>query len=79
MEYFANGDLIKCVEKPLPELEVRIISYQLLAALQSMHQKNFAHRDLKPSVSLSPEGFAVPMSCRSLLAFVRSREGNNSP
>ena len=70
MEYFPNGDLINCVEKPLPELEVRIISYQLLAALQSMHQKNFAHRDLNPSVSLSLEGFAVP-EVMSLIAGFR--------
>lgn len=70
MEYFPNGDLINCVEKPLPEPEVRILSYQLLAALQSMHQKDFAHRDLKPSVGLSPDGLAVP-KVMSLIAGFR--------
>ena len=71
MDYFPNGDLLNCVEKPLTESEVRIISYQLLLALQSMHQKNFAHRDLKPSIDLSLDGFAVP-KVMSFIAGVRN-------
>ncbi|KAL8867564.1 MAG: hypothetical protein Q9174_005583 [Haloplaca sp. 1 TL-2023] len=50
MEYLAEGDLYARVSQPLPEAEVRSISYQLLEGLDFMHRKGFTHRDLKPSV-----------------------------
>jgi serine/threonine protein kinase len=51
MEFAQYGDLHDCVERPLPEIEVREISRQIAEALEIMHSKKFAHRDLKPSVS----------------------------
>ena len=59
MEYFPNGDLCNCVSTALAEEEVRIIAHQLTEALESMHQRKFTHRDLKPSVS-SPEKSRKP-------------------
>lgn len=50
MEYFDLGDLRKCVTAPLPEPECQTIVYQVAEALKFMHERNFAHRDLKPSV-----------------------------
>ena len=51
MEYAPHGDLEECVKENLPEPEVQTIAVQLVEALTLMHQKNFTHRDLKPSVS----------------------------
>ena len=50
MEYIENGDLHQCVSHALPETEARDIILQLTEALEFMHQWDFAHRDLKPSV-----------------------------
>ena len=54
MEFFEHGDLASCISQPLPEEEAKTITCQVLEALDFMHQKNFTHRDLKPSVSLAP-------------------------
>ena len=54
MEYLELGDL-KCYldsQPPLSEYEAREITYQILDGLLLMHANNFAHRDLKPNVSL---------------------------
>ena len=54
MEYLELGDL-KCYmdsQPPLPEYEAREITSQILDGLSLMHENNFAHRDLKPNVSL---------------------------
>ena len=52
MEYLPNGDLHKYLGLPLPESEGQIIVSQVLEGLVFMHQNGFAHRDLKPAVSL---------------------------
>jgi serine/threonine protein kinase len=54
MELARYGDLHDCIERPLPEIEVREITRQIVEALEIMHSKKFAHRDLKPSVSFLP-------------------------
>lgn len=51
MEYAPHGDLQDCVKQPLPEAEARTIIQQIVEALEILHSKNWAHRDLKPSVS----------------------------
>jgi serine/threonine protein kinase len=51
MEYAPHGDLQDCVKQPLPEAEARTIIQQMVEALEILHSKNWAHRDLKPSVS----------------------------
>ena len=70
MEYLELGDLrIYLDGKPsLPEHEAREITYQILDGLFLMHDNGFAHRDLKPNVSLF---FALVTSSRefSNLAF----------
>jgi serine/threonine protein kinase len=39
---------------PLPESETKVITEQVLKALDYMHGLQFMHRDLKPAVCLSP-------------------------
>jgi serine/threonine protein kinase len=51
MEYAQHGDLNDCMKEPLPEYEARIIAHQIVEALEILHQRRWAHRDLKPSVS----------------------------
>ncbi len=50
MGYLELGDLHQCVSGPMPQGEAKVIVLQLIEALEFMHQKSFAHRDLKPSV-----------------------------
>jgi serine/threonine protein kinase len=51
MEYAQQGDLNDCVKEPLPEPEAKVIAQQIVEALEILHQRRWAHRDLKPSVS----------------------------
>lgn len=53
MEYFEHGDLKQCVPGALTEEAAQNITFQVTEALQFMHVRSFAHRDLKPSVSHS--------------------------
>ena len=53
MEYLPHGDLHKYLGSPLPEKEGQQIVLQILEGLQFMHEIEFAHRDLKPAVSLA--------------------------
>lgn len=53
MEYLPNGDLHKYLTSPLSEEAGQDIIFQILEGLQFMHNKGFAHRDLKPAVSLT--------------------------
>ena len=53
MEYLPAGDLSKYIDPSLPEEQGRQIVYQLLEGLSFMHEAGFAHRDLKPAVSIS--------------------------
>lgn len=57
MEYLEIGDLATYLDRrpptsPLPENEAQQIAYQILDGLNMMHGHEFAHRDLKPHVSL---------------------------
>jgi serine/threonine protein kinase len=52
MEYLPNGDLHKYLGSAFPEREGQEIVSQVLEGLDFMHQNGFAHRDLKPAVSL---------------------------
>ena len=55
-EYCSHGDLGQYLHDNgrLPEEETREIAIQVLGALDFMHEERFAHRDLKPAVSLTP-------------------------
>ena len=53
MEYLPAGDLHKYLNSPLPEKEGQQIVSQILEGLHFMHDNRFAHRDLKPAVSLA--------------------------
>ena len=48
MEYFPLGDLERYMHRQLPELQIKIITLQLVMGLCIMHQHGFTHRDLKP-------------------------------
>lgn len=52
MEYFEKGDLQSYLVKPFPEAETQEVSLQVLEGLSFMHDNGFAHRDLKPGVSI---------------------------
>lgn len=51
MEYLHHGDLQHYMRSSIPEIEVQQIASQLLEGVQFLHDNNFAHRDLKPTVS----------------------------
>lgn len=53
MEYFELGDLESYLEQPLQEWETQQVTYQLLEGLEQLHLNGYAHRDLKPAVSVS--------------------------
>jgi serine/threonine protein kinase len=53
MEYLPHGDLHKYLSSPLPETDAQHIVSQILEGLDFMHENGFAHRDLKPAVSLT--------------------------
>lgn len=53
MEYLPHGDLHNYLKSPLPESEGKNIVFQVLEGLHFMHQIEFTHRDLKPSVSIA--------------------------
>jgi serine/threonine protein kinase len=52
MEYFCYGDLQNYLSAPISEGEVQEITFQVLEGLLFMHDNGFAHRDLKPNVSI---------------------------
>lgn len=59
MEYFPLGDLetnVKANSGKLLESHARDIAEQILLGLDIMHAESFAHRDLKPQVSV-PETY----------------------
>ena len=53
MEYLPRGDLHQHLSSPLSEEQGQQIVFQILEGLQFMHDMGFAHRDLKPAVSLA--------------------------
>jgi serine/threonine protein kinase len=55
MEYFGLGDLHDCLADmpPLRASEAGHITFQILEGVFDLHENDFAHRDLKPRVSLS--------------------------
>jgi serine/threonine protein kinase len=56
MEYVLLGDLetnVKALSAPLPQVEAKDVTRQILLGLQIMHAESFAHRDLKPQVIYS--------------------------
>lgn len=52
MEYLPNDDLHKRLGSAFPEREGQEIVSQVLEGIDFMHRNGFAHRDLKPAVSL---------------------------
>jgi serine/threonine protein kinase len=57
MEYCHHGDLHHYLlqERLLPVTETQQLTYQLIEGLHEMHENDFAHRDLKPGVSILPK------------------------
>lgn len=56
MEHFPLGDLYHCVSSALPQQQASEITLQVATALEIMHLKKIAHRDLKPNNILVRRG-----------------------
>ena len=52
LEYLEHGDLQRYLGTPLLEQEGQCLVHQIVEGLNFMHDRGFAHRDLKPAVSL---------------------------
>ena len=57
MEYISHGHLRHYMEVERSESEAKDVTRQLLEGLLVIHQKGFAHRDLKPEVRPSPSSW----------------------
>jgi serine/threonine protein kinase len=57
MEYFPCGDLQDYLLPLISEGEVQEITSQVLEGLSFMHDNGFAHRDLKPTVSICLDAY----------------------
>lgn len=68
MEYFPLGDLNNFAQSDISEAGVHEITSQLLQGLTFIHAEGYAHRDLKPDVSvfLEADSGHVPVSARPL-------------
>ena len=64
MEYLRLGDLERYLGAPLPEAEACMVAEQLLEGLALMHENNFVHRDLKPSVRFPTAISKLPYPAR---------------
>lgn len=53
------GDIEQYLATALPEVECRQIVQQILKGLRFMHDHDFAHRDLKPNVSMTMRNSAA--------------------
>ena len=48
---------LNSINKPLSKHKLKHISYQILEAIEVLHENNIVHRDLKPSNILIDEHF----------------------
>jgi serine/threonine protein kinase len=55
MEYCPHGDLHHYLldRSFLQVAEAQVLTFQILEGLHQMHENGFAHRDLKPAVSIT--------------------------
>jgi serine/threonine protein kinase len=61
MEYCKHADLGKYLKRhgTLSEDYARVIALQVLQGLLKMHRNGFAHRDIKPAVSLIQAAYST--------------------
>ena len=61
MPFMANGNLLECMQKAggcFDENTVRFFLRQVVLGIKSLHDKDFAHRDVKPeNVMLCSNGY----------------------
>ena len=81
--YMSGGDLFRYITKqpdqPLPEQQVKRIIKQVLTGLQSLHRRNFVHRDIKidnilmESLSEDAEAFIADIGSAAKLSSPKER------
>ncbi|KAL0794224.1 hypothetical protein Bca101_065601 [Brassica carinata] len=79
MEYLSGGDVMTLVmrEETLTETVARFYIAQSVLAIESIHEHNYVHRDIKPDnllldknghMKLSDFGLCKPLDCRHISA-----------
>lgn len=77
MEFFPLGDLRACDDGQISEDDARDICQQLLEGLEMMHEKGYAHRDLKPEVCTkfsNPPGHIRCVAYKVIIEHLRRSE-----
>ena len=79
LEYMAGGSLKRYIMegRPTGELEVAVVAYSVLQALNALHSRNIIHRDIKPANILIKGDGTVKVSDFGISRETISDDSNN--